>query len=378
MKNNSAPDMAVDYEQASMVAVLARISSIVEKRNTIPILSNALIRAQGNRVEFIATDLDIEITDSIEAEDVTMPGEITVPAKTLHDIARKLKKGAVISTSLRDGRLSIKSGRSNFELPTLPSGDFPIMTSYDYDSDFTLASDGLKDLIDRTKFAISTEETRYYLNGIYLHVQDGKLRAVATDGHRLAYYEIDTPAGAESMPGVIVPRKAIAEIRRLLESYPADEDIQISISDSKIRVKIGHMQMVSKLIDGTFPDYERVIPRNNEKVMIVDGKVFTDAVDRVATINTEKSRSISMHIKDDLLTMASKSLDAAAESSEQMNVEYNHEEMTIGFNAKYVADTFAQIDARSAEFYLDGPASPALIKDPDNPNSMFVLMPLRV
>lgn len=381
MADNKAPEFSAIINQADLLSVMARVNTVVEKRNTIPILSYAKVEARDGQIYFVASDLDIEIRDSIEAKDVDMDGSITVPAATLYDIARKMAKGVDISIVSRDQRLEISAGRSNFNLPTLPPGDFPIMSQDSFESDFTMPCDTLKEIIDRTKFAISTEETRYYLNGVYLHGQDGgdngMLRAVATDGHRLALSQIDAPDGAQSIGGIIVPRKTILEIRRLMESFPKDEDIRIRVSDSKIQFIIGQMTVTSKLIDGTFPDYERVIPKENDKIMTVDGKVFAKAVDRVATIAEGKSRSIVFEISSDSLCIKTTTNEFGS-GQEEMAVEYQGDDLRIGFNAKYLADTIAQVESETAKFHMDGPASPMLVKDPETPGSLFVLMPLRV
>ena len=382
-KSNEAPELSIKLQTVDLVSVLARVNAIVEKRNTIPILSFAKVEAINGRVLFTASDLDIEITDSIEAGEIDMAGVITVPAGTLYDIARKLPKGADISLVARDRRVEIDSGRSSFNIPILPPGDFPIMSNSSFDSEFTMSCDALRELIDKTKFAMSTEETRYYLNGIFLtsHGLGGenvKLRTVATDGHRLALSEIKAPDGGDAIHDTIIPKKTILQIRRIMDGYPKDESITVRINEGKIQFSIGDLTMTSKVIDGTFPDYERVIPRNNEKQMTVDVQIFAKAVDRVATISENKSRSIALEISSDVLNLKSESAGSGGSAEEELNVSYSADDIRIGFNAKYLADTFSQIESAEAIFYLDGPASPVLVKDPKNEGSLFVLMPLRV
>lgn len=381
MATNKAPELSVAVNQSDLISVMARVTAVVEKRTTIPILSYAKLIARDGRVAFVASDLDIEIRDSIEAREIDMEGEITVPAQTLYDIARKLPKGCEISLIAADNRVQITAGRSNFSLPVLSPADFPLMSSDTFSSEFTLTCGTFKDIIDRTKFAISTEETRYYLNGIYLHGVDGGdngiLRAVSTDGHRLAMCQIAAPDGAQTLPGIIIPRKTVLEIRRIADGFPKESDIDIKVSDNKIQFITGNMTMTSKLIDGTFPDYDRVIPRDNESVMSVDCQIMRAAVDRVATILEGKSRSIALKISRDNLVIETPHSPAGS-AREDMAVEYQGPDLKIGFNAKYLADTFSQIISDKIVFHLGGPASPALVKDPDNTESLFVLMPLRV
>lgn len=367
--------MKVTLERSALMKALGHVQNVVERRNTIPILSNVLMSAEGNSVSLVATDLDIEMSESTEA-DVNQPGQITAPAHTLYDIVRKLSDGAQVVLQINaDERLDVDSGRAHFTLPLLPSGDFPKMTADGFSHEFVMPAKSLQRLIDKTKFAISTEETRYYLNGIYVHSNAGRLRAVATDGHRLALAEAELPAGADGIPGVIIPRKTVAEIRRLIDG--SDGDVAISVSEAKIRFTTGTAVLTSKLIDGTFPDYERVIPKNNPKELTIDNKVFADAVDRVSTISAEKSRSIKMGLAEDNLALTVNNPESG-NAHEELMVSYSDEALEIGFNAKYLLDVTGQIEGRDATFFLDNSASPALVKDSEDPDALFVLMPLRV
>ncbi len=367
--------MKFSMERAALLGALGHVQNVVERRNTIPILSNVLMTAENGTISFVATDLDIEISEQAAA-DVSVPGDMTAPAHTLYDIARKLPDGAEVSLAIgADGRLEVNAGRSQFALPLLPAGDFPKMTADGFTHNFALGAAELTRLIDKTKFAISTEETRYYLNGIYMHNIDGKLRCVATDGHRLALCEMAAPDGADHMPGVIIPRKTIAELRRLIDGLT--ETIEISVSEAKIRFTIGSAVLTSKLIDGTFPDYDRVIPKGGDKQLVIDNGVFASAVDRVSTISAEKSRSIKLTLEGDGLTLAVNNPEHG-NAVEDLMVDYGAEALEIGFNAKYLLDVTAQIEARDVHFHLSDPASPALVKDPEDPGALFVLMPLRV
>ena len=260
--------MKLKADRATLIKALAHIQSVAEKRNTIPILANVMIEVSDGKLSLTATDMEIAVVEAMPAV-TSRDGKTTAPAATLYEIVRKLPEGAEIELDFSggDAPLGLRAGRFATSLVTLPTDDFPSMTAGQLPHRFHLSALALRGLIDRTRFAISTEETRYYLNGIYLHVADGTegrvLRAVATDGHRLARVEEPLPEGAGSMPGVIVPRKTVAELRKLLEE--ATGDIACALSDTRIQFTVGNVMLTSKLIDGTFPEYERVIPRDNEK-----------------------------------------------------------------------------------------------------------------
>ena len=289
--------MKVTVERAQLLKSLGHVHRVVERRNTIPILGNVLVRAENARLSLKATDLDLEVTETLAAETAT-GGSTTVPAHMFYDIVRKLPDGAQIVLEADGDRavLAIRAGRSRFTLQTLPESDFPDLAAGDMTHSFALAAADVKRLIDRTQFAISTEETRYYLNGIYLHTagsaKAATLRGVATDGHRLAQIDLALPSGATGMPGVIVPRKTVGEVQRLIEDNEAE--VKIELSQGKIRFTLGNVVLTSKLIDGTFPDYGRVIPQNNDKELIVDKKDFEAAVDRVSTISSERGRAVKL------------------------------------------------------------------------------------
>jgi DNA polymerase-3 subunit beta len=371
--------MRATVERSHLLRSLGHVHRVVERRTTIPILSNVLLRADGARLTLKATDLDLEITESVPAE-IGQPGATTVPAHILHDIIRKLPDGAEVSLDTGDGQqLALKSGRSRFTLQVLPEADFPDLTAGEFPTRFTLPASALKKLIDRTEFAISTEETRYYLNGIYLHIVTvaGKpmLRAVATDGHRLAQAQLEAPAGSEAMPGVIVPRKAVGEIQKLVESPDAAVDIELS--ETKIRVTIGDVVLTSKLIDGTFPDYARVIPQANDKVLKVDRGEFADAVDRVSTISSERGRAVKLALTGGRLVLSVNNPDSGS-AVEELGVDYPADDMEIGFNARYLLDVAGQLETTTAEFRFADPGSPTLILDDGAADALYVLMPMRV
>ena len=374
--------MKATIERATLLRCLSHVQSVVERRNTIPILSNVLIEAEGDGLKVMATDLDLQVVEHMDAASVESPGSITVSAHLLFDIARKLPEGSQVSLEAAENRMAIKAGRSRFSLPTLPRDDFPVIVEGDLPTSFELPAKTLAEIIDRTRFAISTEETRYYLNGIFFHVSDEDqpvLRAAATDGHRLARFTLPRPEGAEGMPDVIVPRKAVAELRKLLDEK-IDSNVQIDLSASKIRFALGGdggVVLTSKLIDGTFPDYSRVIPTGNDKLLRIDPRTFHEGVDRVATIATEKTRAVKMGLEKDKVTLTVTSPDNGT-ATEELPAEYNSEEFEIGFNAGYLKDILGQIDSDSVDIHLADAGAPTLIRLNDDSAALYVLMPMRV
>ncbi len=375
--------MKATIERATLLRCLSHVQSVVERRNTIPILSNVLIDASdGGSVRVMATDLDLQVVETMSAASVEQPGAITVSAHLLFDIARKLPEGSQVSLTTNENRLEVKAGRTNFKLPTLPRDDFPVIVEGDLPTSFELPARLLAELIDRTRFAISTEETRYYLNGIFLHVTDEDeplLKAAATDGHRLARFTVPRPEGAAGMPDVIVPRKAVGELRKLLEEA-LDSNVMIDLSASKIRFALGGeggVVLTSKLIDGTFPDYSRVIPTGNDKLLKVDPKLFYSGVDRVATIATEKTRAVKIGLDNDRVTLSVTSPDNGT-AAEEIAAEYRSEGLEIGFNANYLKDILGQIDSDLVELHLADAGAPTLIRENDTSRALYVLMPMRV
>jgi DNA polymerase-3 subunit beta len=375
--------MKATIERATLLRCLSHVQSVVERRNTIPILSNVLIEAEpGGSLRLMATDLDLQVVETMAAVAVEAPGAITVSAHLLFDIARKLPDGSQVSIETADNRMVVKAGRSRFTLPTLPRDDFPVIVEGDLPTSFELPARQLAELIDRTRFAISTEETRYYLNGIFLHVAEEDtpvLKAAATDGHRLARFTLARPEGAQGMPDVIVPRKAVGELRKLLEEA-SEGSVQIDLSASKIRFTLGGeggVVLTSKLIDGTFPDYTRVIPTGNDKLLRLDPKSFYDGVDRVATIATEKTRAVKMGVDKDKVTLSVTSPDNGT-AAEELAGDYASDPLEIGFNANYLKDILHQIDGDTVELHLADPGAPTLIRQDEKSPALYVLMPMRV
>ena len=358
--------MKLTIERASLLKVLTHVQSVVERRNTIPILSNVKVETPDGHLSLNATDMDLDIVEQVEA-DVGQTGATTAPAHTLYDIVRKLPEGAEVEleSSGDDGQLTLRSGRSRFTLACLPTEDFPVMSGGELPHEFTLSAADLRAMIERTRFAISTEETRYYLNGIYLHTAERNgtpvLRAVATDGHRLASVE--------------VPRKAVAELYKLIED--SADDVAVALSDAKIRFSFDGAVLTSKLIDGTFPDYDRVIPAENDKVVEVDCAAFKDAVDRVSAISSEKSRAVKLAISKNNMVLSANSPENGT-ATEELEIAYDGGELEIGFNSRYLLDIAQQIDGGDARLSLSDAASPTLIQDTSDTSALYVLMPMRV
>ena len=372
--------MKVTVERSELLKSLGHVHRVVERRNTIPILANVLIRAERSKLGLKATDLDLEVFETIAA-DVAPAGATTVPAHMLYEIVRKLPDGSQIVLEGSGDRavLAIRAGRSRFTLQTLPDSDFPDLAAGDLTHKFTLTAADLKRLIEKTQFAISTEETRYYLNGIYLHIatsgKSNMLRAVATDGHRLAQFELPLPPGAEGMPGVIVPRKTVGEVQRLIEDNEAE--VAVELSQGKIRFSIGAVTLTSKLIDGTFPDYARVIPLGNDKELVVDKAEFEAAVDRVSTVSSERGRAVKLSLTPGKLTLSVTNPDSGS-ATEELEIEYDADPLDIGFNSRYLLDIASQLEGEAAVLKLADPGSPTLIQDRGSTGALYVLMPMRV
>ena len=370
--------MKATIERSTLLKGLSHVQSVVERRNTIPILSNVLIEATADgTLKLMATDLDLQINESVAAA-VDTPGATTVSAHTLFDIARKLPEGSQVQLAAAEGKMTIVAGRARFQLGTLPRDDFPVIAEGELPIQFELPAETLKQIIDKTRFAISTEETRYYLNGIFWHVaDDGQpvLKAAATDGHRLARVTLPRPDGAEGMPDIIIPRKCVAELRKLLDEI--DGSVGVSLSSSKIRFDMGQALLTSKLIDGTFPDYSRVIPTGNDKILRIDLRSFEEGVDRVSTIATEKTRAVKMTLDRDKITLSVTSPENGT-AAEEVPGDYAAQGFDIGFNSRYLLDILGQIEGDMVEVHLADASAPTLIRENDKSPALYVLMPMRV
>jgi DNA polymerase-3 subunit beta len=372
--------MKVTLERNHLLKSLGHVHRVVERRNTYPILANVLLKAADGRIDLRATDLDIEVTENVPAM-VGTAGTTTVPAHTLYEIVRKLSDGAEVKLETQGGeQMLLTSGRSRFNLACLSPDSFPDLKSGTFTHTFTLPATTLRELIERTQFAISNEETRYYLNGIYLHTLEvggtTVLRAVATDGHRMARAETDAPDGAKGMPGIIIPKKTVGEVQKLVDG--ADGEITVEVSDTKIRFTLDGIVLLSKLIEGTFPDYERVTPKNNDKTMNVDRATFATAVDRVSTIASERGgKAVKLSMKDGQLELSVTNPDHGT-ATEELAVDFEPESFEIGFNARYLLDIIGQIRSDNAVFQFNDAGSPTLVREDGEAKALYVLMPMRV
>ena len=368
--------MKFTIDKTSLIKPLSHIQSIVERRNTIPILSNVVINVGKETLSLSATDMDIDILENITCS-IIEEGNATITAHIFYEIVKKLPDGSQITLEKDKDNVVLKSNNSKFTLPVLPIEDYPDISGGELNDIFTIDAGDLRRLIDRTKFAISMEETRYYLNGIFFHRQENYLIAVATDGHRLAKASISLPSGAENLKGVIIPRKAINEVRKLIDEYPSETEINISFSDSRVKFNAGQTQITSKLIDGNFPDYAKVIPSENKNVLKVESLLFSNSIDRVSSIFSDKSRSVKLMISKNVLKLDANSPDTGS-ASEEIQVDYSGGELIIGFNARYLLDITSQIGSGEMTILFDDSGAPALINSKNDEQACFVIMPMRI
>ena len=367
--------MKATIERAILLKSLSHVQSVVERRNTIPILSNVLLEARDDgSLRLMATDLDLQVDESIAAN-VEQAGATTVSAHTFFDIVRNLPEGSQVELTAAEGKMQVIAGRSRFNLSTLPRDDFPVIAEGELPTRFELPAATLRQVIEKTRFAISSEETRYYLMGIFFHVIDDQLRAAATDGHRLARITVAKPDGADGMPDIIVPRKCVHELYRLLEEL--EGTLEVSLSPTKVRFGLGSAVLTSKLIDGTFPDYNRVIPTANDKLLKLDPKSFSAGVDRVSTIASEKTRAVKMAVDRDKVTLSVTSPENGV-ATEELPADYGFDGLEIGFNARYLLDILSEIDGDTVEVHLADAAAPTLLRENDKSEALYVLMPMRV
>ncbi|MGY6709752.1 MAG: DNA polymerase III subunit beta [Rhizobiaceae bacterium] len=366
--------------RGDLAPVLDRANRIVERRNTIPILSNLRLVSEGDRLTVTATDLDIEMQASVKLAAAGADLAVTLPAALLRDFVKKLPDGVEISFRLDGAQVKLSAGRTRATLHCLPPQDFPDMQAGSFSHRFSIAPQALAELFETCRFAISTEETRYYLNGIYLHAveDDGAtiLRAVATDGHRLARRQTAAPQGAQGMPGIIVPRKMVAEMIALLDGS-GEEAVEVELSDAKIRLTLGAVTLTSKLIDGTFPDYARVIPTGNANRFSLDREAFMSALDRVSTISADRARAVKIAFAEDEATLECANPDSGEASDAVKMASSEGEPVAIGFNGRYALEVAGQIEGREITFTLGDAGAPALVQG-GSEDPLFVIMPMRI
>ena len=375
--------MEFKINSTDLLKALSHIHGIVEVRHTLPILSNIILEAKDDKLILSSTNLDIYCSDKIKAE-VLQSGEVSVSAVTFFEIIKRLPSGSEVLMIMEEGENEIRltCGRSKFNLSTLKTDDFPIISDSDLSTNFVLSADELIRIIDKTKFAVSNEETRYYLNGIFLHKAERNsiqfLRAVATDGHRLAQYDIPLPQGAEDITGIIIPKKTIYELRKVLDD--ANGDVSVSLNENKIKFSFNDLKVVSKVIDGTFPDYTKVIPQKNDKNFKTDNSDLKNAIDRVSAVaaNEEsKSKAIKFCIENNSLSLSVES-QSKGSANEMIDVNYSGDKVDIGFNSKYIIDICNEVDGDEISISLSDSISPAIILDKTDENLFFVLMPMRI
>ena len=375
--------MEFKINSTDLLKALSHIHGIVEVRHTLPILSNIILEAKDDKLILSSTNLDIYCSDKIKAE-VLQSGEVSVSAVTFFEIIKRLPSGSEVLMIMEEGENEIRltCGRSKFNLSTLKTDDFPIISDSDLSTNFVLSADELIRIIDKTKFAVSNEETRYYLNGIFLHKAERNsiqfLRAVATDGHRLAQYDIPLPQGAEDITGIIIPKKTIYELRKVLDD--ANGDVSVSLNENKIKFSFNDLKVVSKVIDGTFPDYTKVIPQKNDKNFKTNNSDLKNAIDRVSAVaaNEEsKSKAIKFCIENNSLSLSVES-QTKGSANEMIDVNYSGDKVDIGFNSKYIIDICNEVDGDEISISLSDSISPAIILDKADENLFFVLMPMRI
>lgn len=366
--------MNLTVSRELLLRPLQAVIGVVERRQTMPILANILMVVKDDKLSITATDLEVELVAVENVDDVGGPGEIAVPARKLLDICRALPEEARINLQLNGDRLIIKSGRSRFVLATLPAADFPVLEEIDANREIRLNQSDVKRLLEKTQFSMAQQDVRYYLNGLLLETSGGHVRAVATDGHRLALCEIEVDGQVDSHEQVIIPRKGVLELQRLL----GDEDeVLLSIGSNHIRAHVGNIRFTSKLIDGRFPDYDRVIPKPENNILRVSRDYLRTALQRAAILSNEKYRGIRLDISKDCLQLQANNPEQE-EAQDELEVEYSGEEIEIGFNVNYLLDALAAVDADEVEVGFVDANSSCIIRGPESENTQFVVMPMRL
>ncbi|WP_312679531.1 DNA polymerase III subunit beta [Stutzerimonas nitrititolerans] len=367
--------MHFTIQREALLKPLQLVAGVVERRQTLPVLSNVLLVVQDQQLSLTGTDLEVELVGRVALEDASEPGEITVPARKLMDICKSLPADALISVRLDEQKVVIKSGRSRFSLSTLPANDFPAVEEGPGSLNFSVNQGKLRRVIERSGFAMAQQDVRYYLNGMLLEVSNGMLRAVATDGHRLAMCSME--AGIEQLDRhqVIVPRKGILELARLLGEQ--DGDVSIVLGQHHIRANTGDFTFTSKLVDGKFPDYERVLPRGGDKLVVGDRQLLREAFSRTAILSNEKYRGIRLQLENGLLKIQANNPEQE-EAEEEIAVEYSGSPLEIGFNVSYLLDVLGVMTTDQVRLILSDSNSSALIQEFDNDDSAYVVMPMRL
>ncbi|WP_111642229.1 DNA polymerase III subunit beta [Marinimicrobium alkaliphilum] len=359
----------------ALLKPLQLVAGVVERRQTLPVLSNVLIQLDGDQLSLTGTDLEVEIVGRLQLEAAGDSGEITVPAKKLVDICRSLPEGSDIEFSLDEQRALIRSGRSRFTLSTLPASDFPSVEDSPGDLRIECAQQEIKRLIDRTAFAMAQQDVRYYLNGMLWEVRQGQVRSVATDGHRMAMCTRDVNVDCAEKVQAILPRKGVLELSRLMSE--GEDQVVIVLSPNHIRVTTDDYTFTSKLVDGKFPDYERVLPRGGDKVIMGPRTELKQAFSRTSILSNEKYRGVRLLLADGQLTIVANNPEQE-EAQEEVTVDYTGPELEVGFNVSYLLDVTNVIAHENIKITLSDANSSALLEEPESSDSLYVVMPMRL
>jgi DNA polymerase-3 subunit beta len=368
--------MKFTIEQSQMVPPLQLVSGAVEKRQTLPVLANLLLKVEQGVLAITATDLEIEMSVNLKLEGEYLEGDITVPARKLVDICRSLSGDTPIDFLLEENRLKIKSGRNKFSLSTIAAQEFPNIEDSLFTTKFEISSQTIKNLIDKTQFAMAQQDVRYYLNGMLFELEGNKLLTVATDGHRLALSKLVLDESvSDELVQAIVPRKGVMEAAKLLSS--SDGICSIELNNNHIRISLAEFVFTSKLVDGRFPDYEKVLPKNADRILISGRDSIKDAFSRASILCNEKFRGVRLIIKNNKLIIHANNPEQE-EAEIELDVDYSDEEMEIGFNVSYLVDALNAIKTESVKFNLGDSNSSVLIESSEDSNSLYVVMPMRL
>lgn len=367
--------MKFSISRDALLKPLNLVAGVVERRQTLPILSNVLLVLENGQLSLTGTDLEVELVGRVPVDEASQDGEVTVPARKLVDICKSLPEGGDIHFSVEEGKATVRSGRSRFTLSTLPARDFPGVEEGTGTQQFTIKQGQLKRLIDRTSFAMAQQDVRYYLNGMLLELRQGQLRVVATDGHRLAMCTLKESVEGQQDTQVILPRKGVLEMARLLLSE--NDDIGMTLGSNHLRATTGEFTFTSKLVDGKFPDYERVLPRSAEKVVLASRMELRQAFTRAAILSNEKYRGVRLKLAQDSLEIVANNPEQES-AEEQVSVEYRGDGLEIGFNVSYLLDVLGVLSGESIKLSLSDPNSSALVEEAEDGDSLYVIMPMRL
>lgn len=367
--------MRFTINREALLKPLQLVAGVVERRHTLPVLSNVLLVVESDQLQLTGTDLEVELVGRVPLDNVVETGEITIPARKLMDICKSLPEQSMIEIQLQDSRVKVSAGRSKFTLTTLPANDFPNIQEEASSISFALEQSALRRLIDRTGFAMAQQDVRYYLNGMLLEVSHNNLRAVATDGHRLAMCSVASDIDQNDKHQVIVPRKGILEMARLLTEEAGV--VNITLGASHIRAKTGDFTFTSKLVDGKFPDYERVIPKGGQNIVMASRQDLRQAFQRAAILSNEKYRGVRVMLSQDLLTVVANNPEQE-EAEEQLGLAYNGDALELGFNVGYLLDVLSVLSGDQVKMTLSDPNSSALLEEADGGDSVYVVMPMRL